>query len=44
MLYDQARSPDKTLNLYDGLYHETLNEPERKQVLADIVAWLDARL
>jgi alpha-beta hydrolase superfamily lysophospholipase len=44
MLYEQARSPDKTLNLYDGLYHETLNEPEKEQVLADIVTWLDARL
>lgn len=44
MLYEQARSPDKTLNLYDGLYHETLNEPEKEQVLADIVDWLDARV
>lgn len=44
MLYEHARSPDKTLNLYDGLYHETLNEPEKKQVLADIVEWLDARV
>jgi alpha-beta hydrolase superfamily lysophospholipase len=42
-LNDMARSTDKTLKLYDGLYHEVLNEPERDQVVADIVAWLDAR-
>ena len=42
-LYRRARSEDKTLKLYDGLYHEVLNEPEREQVIADVVQWLDAR-
>ncbi len=42
-LYRQARSEDKTLRLYDDLYHEILNEPEQERVLADIVAWLEAR-
>ena len=42
LLFERASSPDKTLKLYPGLYHEILNEPERLQVLADIVAWLDA--
>lgn len=37
-------SSDKTLLLYDGLYHEILNEPERDQVLADMIAWMDERL
>jgi acylglycerol lipase len=37
-------SPDTTVKIYDGLYHEIHNEPERDQVLADIVAWLDAHL
>jgi alpha-beta hydrolase superfamily lysophospholipase len=32
------------LKLYDGLYHETHNEPEKATVLADIVAWLDAHV
>ena len=31
-----------TLKLYPGFYHELLNEPEREQVLADILAWLAA--
>ncbi len=42
-LYERAASTDKTLRLYDGLYHEILNEPERDQVLADIRQWLDGR-
>ena len=42
-LYERAASSDKTLKLYDGLYHEILNEPERDEVIADITAWLDAR-
>jgi len=44
LLYDHARSPDKTLNLYEGLYHETFNEPENEQVLCDIAEWLEARI
>ena len=32
---------DCTLVLYDGLAHELHNEPERAQVLGDVVAWLD---
>lgn len=44
MLYEHARSPDKTLHLYDGLYHETLNEPEKEQVLNDVVKWMQARI
>ncbi len=42
-LHDEAASTDKTLQLYEGLYHEVLSEPEREQVLGDLLAWLDAR-
>jgi alpha-beta hydrolase superfamily lysophospholipase len=41
-MHDALASADKTLKIYDGLYHEVFNEPERDQVLADVVAWLDA--
>ena len=44
MLYDQVSSSDKTLKLYEGLYHEILNEPEQDQVKADMIAWLDAHV
>jgi alpha-beta hydrolase superfamily lysophospholipase len=40
LLYERAGSKDKTLKLYDGFYHEIFNEPEHKQVMADVEAWL----
>ncbi len=43
-LYDRVSSEDKTLKLYDGLYHEIFNEPEHIQVLADMEAWLSQRV
>jgi alpha-beta hydrolase superfamily lysophospholipase len=42
LLYERAGSEDKTLKIYPELYHEIFNEPEKAQVLADLVAWLDA--
>jgi len=44
MLYDKANSKDKTLKIYDGLYHEVFNEPERDQVLKDVEDWLESHL
>lgn len=41
--HERASSRDKTLRLYDGLYHEIFNEPERDKVLGDVIAWLDER-
>lgn len=43
-LNDTCRSSDCTLKIYDGLFHEILNEPEREQVLGDIIEWIEARL
>lgn len=40
LLYERVSSKDKTLKLYDGFYHEIFNEPEHKQVMADVAAWL----
>ncbi len=34
-------SDDLTVKRYEGLFHEILNEPEREQVMDDLVAWLD---
>ncbi len=39
-----GRLPDATRRLWPGLRHECMNEPERDEVLAEIVAWLDGRL
>ncbi len=35
-------SQDHNLHVYEGLYHEVLNEPERETVLDDVARWLDA--
>jgi alpha-beta hydrolase superfamily lysophospholipase len=37
-------SRDKKLQIYDGLYHEIYNEPERAEVVADLIHWFDAHL
>jgi alpha-beta hydrolase superfamily lysophospholipase len=42
LLYDTAASKDKTLKFYPGLRHEIHNEPEKSDVLADVLSWLDA--
>lgn len=36
-------SSDKTLKVYEGFYHEILNEPGKESILGDIAAWLSAR-
>lgn len=43
-VYDRAGSRDKTLKMYDGLWHEIFNEPERDHVLSDLTAWLRPHL
>jgi acylglycerol lipase len=42
--YDHAGSKDKTLKLYEGHYHDLLNDLGKEQVMADILAWIDKRL
>jgi alpha-beta hydrolase superfamily lysophospholipase len=42
--YEALGSADKTLKVYDALFHEVCNEPECGMVLSDIAAWLKAHL
>ncbi len=42
-LYERAQSSDKTLKLYDGFYHEVMNEPEKGRVLEDVLRWIEER-
>jgi alpha-beta hydrolase superfamily lysophospholipase len=44
VFYKAVSSEDKTLKIYQGLYHEIFNEPERLEVLGDLAAWLEARI
>jgi len=44
ILYDKVGSKDKTIKIYEGLYHEVFNEPERARVLKDVETWLAAHV
>jgi acylglycerol lipase len=42
--YDTAGSKDKTLNLYEGHFHDLLNDVGKERVMADIQTWIEKRL
>ena len=43
-LYEEASSTDKSIKLYEGLLHDLLFEPEKDDVLHDILQWLNSRV
>lgn len=43
-LYEEARSKDKSIRLYDGWLHDLLIEPEKDLILGEIVDWLNSRV
>jgi len=42
--YDNVGSEDKTLKLYEGGYHDLLNDIDKETVMADILAWVNERI
>jgi alpha-beta hydrolase superfamily lysophospholipase len=44
LFYDTVGSRDKTLKLYDGHYHDLLNDTGKEVVMADIKGWLEAHV
>src|SRR5215467_6161439 len=42
--YDWVGSPDKTLKLYEGGFHDLLNDTDKHLVMQDIQDWINARL
>jgi acylglycerol lipase len=42
--YDTAGSKDKTLKLYEGHYHDLLNDIGKEGVLQEILGWINARV
>lgn len=42
--YDNAGSTDKTLKLYEGGYHDLLNDTNKATVMADVKSWIDEHL
>lgn len=43
-LYNEASSRYKNIKLYDGFLHDLLFEPERDEISADIIGWMDRKL
>jgi alpha-beta hydrolase superfamily lysophospholipase len=44
LFFDTAGSTDKTLKLYDGHFHDLLNDVGKETVMGDIKGWINARL
>ena len=42
--YEMAGSSDKTLKLYEGHYHDLLNDVDKQIVMNDILKWLDSHI
>ena len=44
LFYEKAGSADKTIKLYEGHFHDLLNDISKETVIADIKHWISARL
>jgi alpha-beta hydrolase superfamily lysophospholipase len=44
LFFDTAGSTDKTLKLYDGHFHDLLNDIDKEKVMSDITQWIDTRV
>jgi alpha-beta hydrolase superfamily lysophospholipase len=42
--YSKISSSSKTLKIYDGLFHELINEYEQDEVMLDIIKWINTTL
>lgn len=42
--YETAGSKDKTLQMYEGHFHDLLNDFGKDEVMADIQSWIDKRV
>jgi acylglycerol lipase len=44
VFYDSASSTDKTQKLYEGHFHDMLNDVDKEVVMADIQGWIAAHI
>lgn len=44
LFFEKTGSTDKSLKLYDGHFHDLLNDLGKEEVMADIQDWIEARL
>jgi len=42
--FQKIASGEKELKIYEGLYHELMNEYEKDGVIADIITWINKRI
>jgi alpha-beta hydrolase superfamily lysophospholipase len=42
--YEMAGSQDKTLKLYEGHFHDLLNDVGKETIIEDIKSWIEKRL
>ncbi len=42
--YERAGSKDKTLKIYEGMYHEIYNEVEKEKPIGDLFNWIEERI
>jgi alpha-beta hydrolase superfamily lysophospholipase len=44
LFYNAASSTDKTIKLYEGHFHDLLNDVDKEVVMSDIKAWMNERI
>jgi lysophospholipase len=44
LIHEKAGSKDKTLKIYDGLYHEIHNETHYGRIMTDVIEWICGRV
>jgi alpha-beta hydrolase superfamily lysophospholipase len=44
LIHEKAGSVDKTLKLYEGHFHDLLNDVDKQVVMADIISWIGQRV
>jgi len=44
LFFDTAGSKDKTLKLYDGHFHDLLNDIDKEKVMSDIKKWINVHV
>ena len=42
--FEKMASENKTFKKYDGLFHELMNEPEKRVVLGEMLQWIQKRM
>lgn len=41
-LFKSSQSTDKSIRIYEGVFHDLLHEPEKEKIYGDILSWLNA--